>query len=177
MSAETTSPRAIETTRLARGLARAAVLVLAVLLYNAIAVWGSYILGATPDASPWDAFIAPFWMPVLFTFANPLYAVPLVLFGALYVASTSIWVQTLLSRGRHVVTAAVAAALSMSVGAGLAALTKDETFAWTHGFPILAIARFMVGAALAALIVSSFFPSRRHRTSEDQSPMPEVSRE
>jgi hypothetical protein len=134
---------------------------LAIILSYGIVFWGSYLFGGFSHSSLWEAFVLPFVLPVLYTYASPLYAMPLVLFAILYVMVTSIWTQALLRTGYHILTAAGAAALSMGAGAWVAALTRDDTFAFSHGFPIFAIPRFTTGAVLAALIVSSWFARKR----------------
>ncbi|KZE90018.1 hypothetical protein AVP41_02820 [Microbacterium sp. TNHR37B] len=139
---------------------RTSVAALSIVLYNGVFIWGASIFGTTPGATVWDVVSAPFWMPVLYSVANPWYALPLVLFVALYLAVTMARAEILARRGLHVLLAAVSAALSMGVAVAVAELTRDETFIWSHGFGLVACLRFALGAALAVLISHLIFSGR-----------------
>lgn len=145
----------------------ATVAALSIVLYNGVFIWGASIFGTTPGATVWDVISAPFWMPVLYSVANPWYALPLVLFVVVYLAVTIARPQILARRGLHVLLAAVAAALSMGAAVAVAELTRDETFVWSHGFGLVACMRFALGAALAVLISHLIFSGRSLAGSRD----------
>jgi hypothetical protein len=114
----------------------------------------------TSTESILEAIAAPVWMPVLYTAAYPWHILPFVLFIGSFVALTIVWPQLLTRRWPLIGIASAAAALSMSLAAVFAAIIHDPSFDWTHGFPVTSIPRFVLGAALAALLVNALYPKR-----------------